>query len=78
MDAFEWPIARCTATIEHPFELVALALLEPMLRAMGAEGMSAVTALVSRVPDGPIRRGLLAVANPFIAAWRATIRDRAA
>ncbi len=50
-------------------------LLEPMVRAIDAQDVTAVTAAVGRVPDSPIRRCLLAVAKPFIAAYRAAVRE---
>ena len=53
------------------------ALLEPMLRAISARDVSTVTTLVSRVAEGPIRKCLLGVAKPFLAAYRAAVRESA-
>ena len=50
-------------------------LLEPMVRAIDNQDVTAVTAAVGRVPDGPMRRCLLAVAKPFIATYRAAVRE---
>lgn len=44
--------------------------LEPMMRALSAQDVTAVTTLPGRVPDGPIRRCLLRVAKPFLANYR--------
>ena len=48
-------------------------LLDMMVRAIGAGDVTAATALVNRVADGPILRCLMRVAKPFMAVNRARL-----